>query len=302
LRTLCADDKRHAGFSRSAGAARRGAQPHGELAATAQATQLDHGLLIPTSEVSMSHSTKLPVQQTETINGRGEPSIRRTVRCPKSDHTVPEERCQVCGWSEGTGASGPGERTIDDTIDHPIEDSIACRHPEMRVSLAQPSIADRVGVEEIMTRRVLSATSDVSVEALTSMLIDNHIGCVPIVDANQRPVGMVTKHDLVQFQFTRDGNQEWVVAKRRKDDDAEPGLHRFEVVAAVAEEVMLPLAITLSERATVAHAAALMAIEGIHHVPVVDLHGKLIGIVSSMDIARWLARNDGYLPADGPRA
>jgi CBS domain-containing protein len=234
----------------------------------------------------MSHATKLPVQQTETINGRGEPSIRRTVRCPKSDHTVPEERCQVCGWGES--AAEPG-------------DVIDCRHPEMRASLVQPSIADRVGVEEIMSRRVLSATADVSIEMLTSMLIDNHIGCVPIVDEQQRPVGMVTKHDLVQFQFTRDGNQEWVVAKRRKHDGEEPGLHRFEVAAAVAEEVMLPLAITLSERATVAHAAALMAIEGIHHVPVVDLHGKLIGIVSSMDIARWLARNDGYLPVDGPR-
>jgi CBS domain-containing protein len=173
----------------------------------------------------------------------------------------------------------------------------------MRMPVSHPSIADRVGVDEIMSRRVLSATPEVAIETLTSMLLENHIGCVPIVDNKQRPIGMVTKHDLVQFHYAKDGNEEIVVAHRgkRPDDEAgEPGLHRFFVTATTAEDVMLPLAITLSERATVAHAAALMAIEGIHHIPVVDLQGKLIGIVSSMDIARWLARNDGYLPPAPP--
>ncbi len=230
----------------------------------------------------MSHATpKLPVQTTEVIDGSSDITVRRTVRCPSGDHSVQVERCETCGWAEAGAAAS---------------DEIPCSHPEMRMPVAQPSIADRVGVEEIMSRRVLSATADVSIESLTSMLLENNIGCLPIVDARQRPIGMVTKHDLVQFHFTRDGNEEVLIAHRRKADDEEPGLHRFHVVASVAEDVMLPLAITLSERATVAHAAALMAIEGIHHIPVVDLQGKLVGIVSSMDIARWLARNDGYLP------
>lgn len=238
----------------------------------------------------MSHGPpKLPVQTTEIIDGRSDVAVRRTVRCPSHDHSVPVERCDACGWAE----AGSSQRA-----------EIDCAHPEMRMPLSQPSVADRVGVEEIMSRRVLSATADVSIEALTSLLLDNHIGCVPIVDNRQRPIGMVTKHDLVQFHYTKDGNEEVVVAHRRKGeaDGDEPGLHSFHVSATVAEDVMLPLAITLSERATVAHAAALMAIEGIHHIPVVDLQGKLIGIVSSMDVARWLARNDGYLPADSPRS
>jgi CBS domain-containing protein len=57
---------------------------------------------------------------------------------------------------------------------------------------------------------------------------------------------------------------------------------------------MMPLAITLGQRATVAHVAALMASEDVHHVPIVDDHGRLIGVVSTMDIIRWLARNDGF--------
>jgi CBS domain-containing protein len=57
---------------------------------------------------------------------------------------------------------------------------------------------------------------------------------------------------------------------------------------------MMPLAITLNERSSVAHAAAMMAAEDVHHVPIVDVHGRMIGLVSSMDIVRWLARNDGF--------
>lgn len=229
---------------------------------------------------------KLPVQITEVLDGRSEVTERRTVRCPANDASVPVERCDSCGWAE-EGASK--------------QDLIDCGHPEMRLPVSRPSVADRIGVEEIMTRRVLSATLEVGVDTLTSMLLENHIGCVPIVDAKHRPIGMVTKHDLVQFHYTKDGNEEVVVAHRKAQaqPEEEPGLHRFFVDASTAADVMLPLAITLSERATVAHAAALMAIEGIHHIPVVDLQGKLIGIVTTMDIARWLARNDGYLPPLG---
>ena len=55
----------------------------------------------------------------------------------------------------------------------------------------------------------------------------------------------------------------------------------------------MPIALTLGPRATVAHAAALMAREAVHHLPIVD-EGRVIGIVSSMDVMRWLAENDGF--------
>ena len=43
------------------------------------------------------------------------------------------------------------------------------------------------------------------------------------------------------------------------------------------------------------HAAALMAYENIHRVPVVAADGAVIGIVSAMDIVRWVAEQDGYV-------
>jgi len=51
----------------------------------------------------------------------------------------------------------------------------------------------------------------------------------------------------------------------------------------------------LPEDATLSQASALMAYEGIHRLPVTCAEGKVVGIVSTLDILRWLAEQDGYL-------
>ena len=132
-----------------------------------------------------------------------------------------------------------------------------------------PTIADRVPVTAIMTRDIVCARPELSVGALKELLVRNHIGCVPIVDDRGRPKGIVTKLDL---------------------------LERLEP-AVLVSEVMMPLAITLNTHATIAHAAAMMALEDFHHLMVVGADHVLVGVVSTMDIVRWLARNDGFTGA-----
>jgi CBS domain-containing protein len=62
-----------------------------------------------------------------------------------------------------------------------------------------------------------------------------------------------------------------------------------------ARDVMMPLVFSLAETATVGQAAALMAAEGIHRVVVTARDGSLLGIVSSLDVMRWLAEREGWL-------
>ena len=137
-----------------------------------------------------------------------------------------------------------------------------------------PTISDLVPVTEIMTRAVTCAGRDLSADTLIELMLREHIGSIPVVDEAGAPVGMITKHDLVEQLLVSDA----------EDID----------VFVTASELMMPLAITLGTRASVAHAAALMAAEDVHHVPIVDNSGRLVGIVSSMDVVRWLAKNDGF--------
>lgn len=162
----------------------------------------------------------------------------------------------------------------------PTDRALCCRdasaHPE-RLS----TIADQVPVTQIMTRQITCARRDLTVEQLVELLVSNRIGCVPVVEEPGRPVGMITKLDLVEQLLADEGREA-------------SGSSARSLLPETAGELMMPIAITLGERASVAHAAALMASENIHHVPIVDAAGRMIGIVSAMDVVRWLAENDGF--------
>lgn len=137
------------------------------------------------------------------------------------------------------------------------------------------TIADLVPVRRIMSREVICAREDLELPALMELMVRRHIGCVPVIDERGRPIGMITKFDVV----------EQLLAARTRGAAA----------PATAGAAMMPLAITLDEHASVAHAAAMMSIEDVHHVAIVATGGALIGVVSTMDIVRWLAANDGIL-------
>lgn len=132
------------------------------------------------------------------------------------------------------------------------------------------TIADTVPVTRVMSRQVICAREDTEAAAVLELVIRNRIGCVPVVDEYGKPIGIITKLDLIDQTSTR-------------------------AVHPTTNDIMMPLAITLDEHASLAHAAALMALEDIHHIPVVADSGILVGIVSTMDIVRWLAANDGLV-------
>jgi len=141
-----------------------------------------------------------------------------------------------------------------------------------------PTIADLVPARWIMSREVVCAREDLDVAALMDLMVRRRIGCVPVVDERGRPIGMVTKFDVVEQLLAQ--------------------TFRASAAVVTAADVMMPLAITLDEHATVAHAAAMMSIEDVHHIPIVAAGGALIGIISTMDIVRWLATNDGVMARD----
>ena len=55
------------------------------------------------------------------------------------------------------------------------------------------------------------------------------------------------------------------------------------------EDAMITDMVTVPQRATVAEVARLMAKHGLERVPVVTHDGHVVGVVSAMDIVRWLA-------------
>lgn len=139
--------------------------------------------------------------------------------------------------------------------------------------------ARQVGLWQIMRRDLVCARADLEIEAVIALIVHNHIGCIPVVDEQRRPIGMITKFDIVEH----------LNAFLNSASNGSP--LPIDLAARCADEVMMPIAITLQETSSVADAAEMMSCEDLHHVLVVSAAGALVGVVSSKDIVMWLARD-----------
>lgn len=130
--------------------------------------------------------------------------------------------------------------------------------------------ATRIG--HVMSHEIVCASAELELSPLLALMSQRHIGCIPVVDRRGRAIGIVTKTDLVEpLEAMVHASQRQVASPLPKR----------------ARDVMMPLAITVPETATLAQVATLMVMEDIHHILVVS-EGFLVGIVSTKDIVRWL--------------
>jgi CBS domain-containing protein len=129
-------------------------------------------------------------------------------------------------------------------------------------------------------RDVICVRPEVSVTDVVELMIANRIGCIPVVDERRRPIGIITKHDIVEELAT--------CMRAGRAGTPLPA----DLAVQTADELMIPIAYSIGEHATIEHAAALMASEDIHHILVVDGDDKLVGVVSSKDVVDWLAHTD----------
>lgn len=56
-------------------------------------------------------------------------------------------------------------------------------------------------VEEVMTRRVISVSPETSLKEVGDILVRGKINRVPVIDAEDRLLGIITRHDLLRSVF-----------------------------------------------------------------------------------------------------
>ena len=130
--------------------------------------------------------------------------------------------------------------------------------------------ADLTLVSEIMAREVVAVPPELGIEALETLFAKNGISGVPVVDATGNPLGVVSKSDLLACRSAASA------------------------ASTKVRDIMTPTTFFLSENESIAKAAGLMAFEGVHRVPVLGQRGQVVGMISPLDVMRWLARECGY--------
>ena len=136
--------------------------------------------------------------------------------------------------------------------------------------MAEESPEERL-VGDIMVTDVHTVNTKTTVKDTAAVMAREGHGCVIVVRVDIA-VGMVTERDIVH-KVTGEG--------------VDPSKIRV-------EDIMSSPLITISPEATIMEAAEKMSAFEIRRIVVVNEGGRLLGLLTAGDIARWLAKQKGY--------
>lgn len=124
-------------------------------------------------------------------------------------------------------------------------------------------------VGEVMTCEVVEARRETPFKDVVRLLDRHRISGLPVVDEDDKVVGVISETDLIHRQ-----------AGRSPDPPV------------TAQELMSTPAVTVHPEQRVADAARVMERHGVERLPVVDEEDRLIGIATRRDLLRVFLRTD----------
>ncbi len=235
----------------------------------------------------------LPVRSRRT-HAAHELTTCRVVYWPAENEYVDLGECDRCGHQIAIDRSG---RTTFLVCDATAEPPVV----ELKKKVSKKVEAANTPIRGIMTPNVECVKPDLPIVDVLALFIDQNVSGVPVLNDKGCPRGVVSKSDVIWAlgdAIKREGGELVVPLNQGVPVEATgelgPALGRL-----TAGDVMTPVVFALPETASIARAAAIMTFEGVHRVPVVSPLNEVVGLVSTLDITRWVAANSGYiLPSD----
>jgi CBS domain-containing protein len=134
-----------------------------------------------------------------------------------------------------------------------------------------------------MKRNVVSVHANETIGEAAQIIVKKHIGLLPVVDDDMKPVGVIGLRDLLTLElpdfinFIADVD---FVHDFGAVEDTRPSA---KILNQTVQTMMSP-AITVDEDSGLLRTYALMLQHNLHDIPVVSKEGKLVGITSRVDI------------------
>lgn len=151
-------------------------------------------------------------------------------------------------------------------------------------------------VAEVMTPNPILAKPEMPLREALQLMVDTHIGCLPVVNESGHLVGIISGTDLM-WQESGVTPPAYItfldsVIYLENFSRYEQELHK--ALGQTVGEVMTPAPIvSITPDKSLSDAARLFNEKRIHRLPVVDESGKVIGILTCGDIMRVMATAQG---------
>ena len=145
-------------------------------------------------------------------------------------------------------------------------------------------------VADLMTHPVVTVSPPTPFKHLVAVLAEYRIGSVPVLDAHNRPVGVVSETDLLAKEDQRGALKQpslWASARRWR--------HWGRARGTTAEDVMTRRVATVGREESVTVAARKLIEAKLRRLYVVDGSGRLVGVLAKRDVLHVFLRSDEEL-------
>jgi CBS-domain-containing membrane protein len=152
-------------------------------------------------------------------------------------------------------------------------------------------------VKEVMSSPAISITPQESVAQAWSKMVKFQLKALPVVNEDQQVVGIITDEDLI----ARAGLQQRLSIARQLDPDTiEEEIRQLSESHQLVEDIMTRPVIITSEETALSHAVGLMKKHHLKRIPITGKGGKLVGMLSRLDVLRQIASIESTLPIATP--
>ncbi len=146
-------------------------------------------------------------------------------------------------------------------------------------------------VKDIMSRDVVTISAADTVHEAITLMGENRVSAIPVIDNHDHCVGILSTSDLVDMTREVDDdlyNLDMVDSTSRRFllDKLAHSMGGESVQSFMSETVA-----TVRADTTIAEATREMLRQRVHHLPVVDAKNHLIGIISTMDVLEQFAKS-----------
>lgn len=148
---------------------------------------------------------------------------------------------------------------------------------------------------ELMTPNPMSISQDATVKEAAAFLTDRGISAAPVIDDAGRPVGVVSRADIVlhlrqtaEYLPLVSGYYEKADLETLTGEPLPPGFQVEQTDRTQVRDIMTPAVFSVPEKAPAQQVVADMIDKKVHRLFVVDSSGVLVGVISALDVLRRL--------------
>ncbi len=140
-----------------------------------------------------------------------------------------------------------------------------------------------MNISVCMKRNVVSIPDTASIREAAAVFVQKHVGLLPVLDKDEKPIGVVGLRDLLNLQLPDFINFIADLDFVHDFGAVETTIPPASTLDGSIRSILKP-AITVYEDSGLLRAYALMLQHDLHDMPVVSENGKLVGVASRVDI------------------